>query len=85
MPVPMPERYIAEMIMDRIAASKVYRGKAYTDEDPLNYYLLGKGSGLLHPDTAEILEKMLRMLAEKGEEEAFRCIKRELVKRQATK
>lgn len=26
-PVPMPYRYIAEMIMDRIAASKVYLGK----------------------------------------------------------
>ena len=30
-PVPMPDRYIAEMIMDRIAASKVYEGRNYTD------------------------------------------------------
>ena len=30
-PVPMPKRYIAEMVMDRIAASKVYEGKNYTD------------------------------------------------------
>lgn len=84
-PVPMPDRYIAEMIMDRIAASKVYRGRDYTDDDPLNYYLLGKGSGLLHPKTAETLERMLRMLADMGEEETFRCIKKELVKGQATK
>jgi len=84
-PVPMPDRYIAEMIMDRIAASKVYRGSQYTDADPLNYYLLGKGSGLLHPKTAETLERMLQMLADKGEEETFRCIKKELVKGQTTK
>lgn len=79
-PVPMPRKYVAEMIMDRIAASKVYRGKDYTDADPLNYYLLGDGKIPIHPETAEILERMLRMLAEKGEEETFRCIKEELVK-----
>lgn len=84
-PVPMPDKYIAEMIMDRIAASKVYRGKEYTDKDPLEYYLLGKGSGLLHPDTAEKMEQMLIMLAQKGEAETFRYIKTELVRRQATK
>jgi len=83
-PVPMPDKYIAEMIMDRIAASKVYRGKEYTDVDPLNYYLRGKGSGLLHTKTAETLERMLRMLADKGEEETFRYIKKELVKGQTT-
>ena len=33
-PVPMPKRYIAEMIMDRIAASKVYEGDKYTDGLP---------------------------------------------------
>ena len=81
-PVPMPDKYIAEMIMDRIAACKVYRGKEYVDADPLNYYMLGKGSGLLHPNTAETLERMLQMLADKGEEETFQCIKKELVKGQ---
>lgn len=80
-PVPMPSKYVAEMIMDRIAASKVYRGKEYTDADPLNYYMLGDGKIPIHPDTAEILERMLRMLAEKGEEETFRCIKSELVQK----
>lgn len=79
-PVPMPDKYIAEMIMDRIAASKVYQGKAYTDASPLEYYLHGKEKAPIHPKTAETLERMLRMLAEKGEEETFRCIRQELVK-----
>lgn len=80
-PVPMPPRYIAEMIMDRIAASKVYKGADYTDSAPLEYYLHGKGKVPIHPDTAEILERMLRLLAERGEAETFRCIREELVRR----
>ncbi len=78
-PVPMPEKYIAEMIMDRIAASKVYQGKNYTNDAPLKYYLLGKDRIPIHPQTAETLEKMLRMLADKGEKETFQCIRRELL------
>lgn len=78
-PVPMPPKYIAEMIIDRIAASKVYKGSQYTDSSALEYYLQGKGKIPIHPDTAETLERMLRLLAEKGEKEAFSCIRRELV------
>lgn len=35
--VPMPRRYVAEMIMDRISASRVYLGDAYTDQAPYQY------------------------------------------------
>ncbi len=80
-PVPMPPKYIAEMIMDRIAASKVYKGKDYTDDAPLAYYLPGKGKVPIHPETAKILEKILRMLAEEGEKETFRYIKKELLQK----
>ena len=79
-PVPMPKRYIAEMIMDRIAASKVYKGKAYTDAAPLEYYYQGTDTAPIHEDTRRILLRMLTMLAEEGEEKTFRCIKEELVK-----
>ena len=87
-PVPMPPKYIAEMIMDRIAASKVYEGKNYTDASPLKYYLRGKDKIPIHPETAKILERMLRKLAKEGEEKTFARIRKELVKgksyRQAT-
>ena len=79
-PVPMPYRYIVEMAMDRIAASKVYQGKNYTDASALKYYLRGKGKIPIHPETADTLEKILRMLAEKGERETFRYIRRNLAK-----
>ena len=80
-PVPMPDKYIAEMIMDRIAASKVYKGKDYTDAAPLEYYGQGNKHELIHPETAAVLEKMLIMLSEEGEEKTFACIRRELVKK----
>ena len=81
-PVPMPGRYIAEMIMDRIAASKVYEGKKYTDASPLAYYNKGKAvNDIMHDDTRRVLERMLRMLAEKGEDKTFARIRQELVHR----
>ncbi len=83
-PVSMPDKYIAEMIMDRIAASKVYKGKDYTDAAPLAYYEQSRKHELIHPETAAVLEKMLRMLAEEGEAKTFARIRRELVKNKST-
>ena len=63
----MPLRFVLEMVCDRIAASKVYSGKDYTDAVPLGYYL-SKGEGrLLHPETRALLEKLLYILRDKGE------------------
>ncbi len=76
-PVPMPDRYIIEMFMDRIAASKVYNGKSYSDGDALAYYKKGirKMRKLLHPYTRRRLEKLLLMLAREGEEKTFAYIR----------
>ena len=74
-PVKMPLRYVAEMFCDRVAASKIYRGDAYTQTYPLEYYLRGKARRAIHPDTAELLERWLTVLAEQGETEAFRQIR----------
>lgn len=79
-PVPMPDRYLVEMIMDRIAACKVYQGENYTDASPYLYYLQGAKRAPMHPKTKRKLERMLKMLAEEGEEKTFACIRRELVK-----
>ena len=80
-PVPMPYQYIVEMIMDRIAASKVYLGGSYTDESPLTYYYGGTDKAPIHEETKRILEEMLIMLAKRGEEETFRYMKEELKRR----
>lgn len=80
-PAPMPDKYIVEMLMDRIAACKVYHGKTYTDKDPLIYYESGKEQAplLLHEKTRKKLEFLLRMLAQKGEDYTFSYIKRRIL------
>lgn len=73
----MPVKYVIEMFLDRVAASKTYKGDAYTDQYPLKYYQEGteKLGKMVHPDTARLLHKLLKLLADRGEEEAFRYIR----------
>ena len=79
--VPMPRRYIAEMIMDRISASRVYSPDTYTDRSPLEYYQKGKDRlWFIHPDTREQMEYLLRMIAVKGEDAALRYIRKVYLK-----
>lgn len=73
--VPMPLRYIKEMFCDRVAASKIYQGKRYTDEHPLAYFLRGNARAKMHEKTAAILEEWLQMLATAGEEKTFAHIR----------
>ena len=69
----MPTRYVIEMFIDRIAASKTYQGENYKDTHPLAYYEQGaaKLGRMIHPDTAKQLHFLLTMLEKKGEEETF--------------
>lgn len=78
--MPMPKEYIIEMFCDRIAACKIYNKDNYNQRQPWEYYLRGRASKLLHEDTRTVLEKYLRMLADKGEEYTFRYIKNHEVK-----
>lgn len=63
----MPVKYVVEMFCDRVAASKTYRGEKYTNADPYDYYLKSRSHYIIHPETAALLEKLLRMLRDKGE------------------
>ena len=78
-PVQMPDKYIAEMIMDRVAASKIYKGTDYQNSDPLEYYNYGKEIIPIHPKTGEVLERMLKILADEGEEALYLAVKKELL------
>ena len=77
----MPEKYVAEMICDRMAASKVYAGKNYDQAYPWNYYMRGKDHYLLHPETRAQMEKCLWILHEEGEQATFRYIRQVLLKK----
>ena len=72
---PMPMRYLAEMFCDRIAASKVYQGPAYTDASAYEYFVNSRDHIPMHPDTAAELETMLRILKDEGEEAAFAYVR----------
>ena len=78
--MPMPRKYIAEMMMDRIAASKIYNGKKYNDHFPLEYYEKGKHHYMMHPQTEKDLEKLLKILDKKGEAYLYRYIRQVYLK-----
>ncbi len=80
----MPLRYVIEMFCDRVAASKNYRGRDYTDADPYNYYMNSRSHYIIHPDTAALLEKLLKMLKDNGEDITLRYIRYKILKHQDT-
>ena len=76
--VPMPRKFFVEMVMDRIAACKIYHGSAYTDADALNYLVHAeevRDGSMMHPDTRRELLYVLTMLRDRGEKETFRFLR----------
>ena len=78
--VPMPRKFLVEMVMDRRAACLVYEGKKYTPASALNYYLNSKERYLMHPQTQQELEYILTMLRDEGEEKTFAYLKNSVLK-----
>lgn len=79
-PAPMPVKYVVEMFMDRVAASKVYEKENYNDAKPLEYFMRGKDCAM-HKKTKRQLVILLKMLAEDGEEKTFSYIKHVILKK----
>ena len=74
-PVEMPIRYVAEMFCDRVAAGKIYNGDKYTDDSPLEYFMKAKHRRVIHPKTSDLLEGLLVMLKDYGEEYTFEYLR----------
>ena len=82
MGAPMPRKYVAEMVVDRISASRTYLGEAYTCQAPLAYYLKSKEKlWFVHPETKRDLEALLRILSDHGEEKMLHYIKKVYLRR----
>lgn len=75
-PVKMPYPFLCEMVCDRIAACKIYRGKDYSDSSAIEYFRRTNDARRMHPETAAVLEKLLTLLAEQGEDALFSLLKR---------
>ena len=66
----MPMRYVLEMACDRIAACKTYHGDSYKQGDALEYWYsrYDNVAEAIHPETRELLEKVLIKLKDEGED-----------------
>ena len=78
--VPMPRKYLVEMVMDRRAACMVYQGEKYTDGSALEYFMKSRERALMHPQTSQELQYILTMLRDRGEAEVFRYLKEEILR-----
>ena len=78
--VPMPRRYLAEMVADRVAACKVYEKERYTPGSALAYLNRSREKNLMNPQTLKELDYLLTMLQEQGEKETFRYIRWQVLK-----
>lgn len=78
--IPMPRRYLAEMVADRVAACKVYEKERYTTASPLAYLNRSREKNLIHPQTLQELSYLLTMLQKTGEKETFGYIRKHILK-----
>ena len=78
--VPIPRKYLVEMIMDRRAACLVYEGDQYTLASPLNYLFRSHEKNLMHPQTVRELTYLLTMLRDEGEQVMFRYLRTDVLK-----
>ncbi len=78
--VPMPRKYLAEMVMDRRAACMVYQGKNYTPASALEYFMKSRERTLMCEQTRRELEYILTMLRDDGEQKTFKYIKDSVLK-----
>lgn len=76
----MPVKYVAEMFCDRVAACQIYQKEKYTDASPWEYYAKSRDRIIIHPNTKALLEKLLLMLRDEGEDAVFRYIRENLRK-----
>jgi len=78
--VPMPRKYLVEMVMDRRAACKTYQGKNYTPASAFIYFDKSVEKNLMHPRTRQELSYLLEMLRDRGEKETFRYMRKSVLK-----
>lgn len=77
-PIAVPYRYVAEMICDRVAATKIYQGKDYTESSPYNYFINGIDRIYMHPETAKQIEELLSIIKDDGLEQCIKVVKKKL-------
>ena len=67
------------MFCDRLAASRVYRGKEFRPEDPWKFFQRSKEHTILNDNTAQLLESMLVKLKDEGEDAAVAYVRHDIL------
>ncbi len=75
----MPVKYVVEMFCDRVAACKTYYKENYKDSMPFEYFNKNRKHYMMHPETMELLGKMLIMLKRYGEEDTLVYIRERIL------
>ena len=78
--VPMPRKYLVEMVMDRRAACMVYQGKDYTPGSALEYLEKSREKSLMNQKTRKELHYILTMLRDEGEKVTFCYLRNHVLK-----
>ena len=76
--IPMPMKYFAEMLCDRVAASMIYLGDKFTDKSALDYYGTHYDENQFHLETREELEYWLVHIVAVGVDKTFNELKETL-------
>lgn len=75
-PVQMPLRYVKESLCDRIAATKIYLKKKYTDAAALDYFITKEDAKRMHPKTAQVLFLWLTWVKDFGLKKALKRVRK---------
>ena len=74
-PIEMPFNYLLESVIDKIAASKVYKKEKYTNDYPYEFFLNSYEIHVMNPNTAKQIETLLLYLKDNGEIKTLKYIK----------
>lgn len=62
----IPSKYIIEMLCDWIGAGKTYSKEKWTQAEPLNYYYKVRPGRHFHPESEELIIKLLEIIRDDG-------------------
>ncbi len=62
--IEIPKKYVLELVADWVAAGRTYNGKGFTIQDEINWWNNCKDSKYIHPNTKELITKILNSLKE---------------------
>lgn len=71
----IPYNYVLEMLCDRVAACKIYQKDKYTQASAYDYFMNGTDRLYINQETSKLLETILLMVKQKGEEYTFTYLK----------